>query len=632
MADDSSLDKLQKGLDSRTAHLAPLQRRRLHDKRMDVPNAWQAPPPQTGPAKPKRNFVITVFVAAVLFFVIAVSASVFFFLRGGQVVSSNNIRVELLGPTNIGGGEELVLQIALTNANPVPIRSSDLIVEFPEGTRDAANLSADLPRLRMTIGDLESGETVNKTVRAVLFGEEGAQQNINVKLVYGIDASNAVFTKEHDYSVSLNASPVSLEVGAPLEAISGQEVSFGIQLVSNSSSPLQNLVLQAVYPFGFQFIESTLQPRTNDNTLWDIGDLPPGGKKTITIRGTLTGQDGDERFFRFSTGTLDDANSKNLAIVYVVKPVSLTLQRPFLGAELTFDGEPLETAVVRAGKTVRADINWVNNLPSTVLDGEITVKLTGTAFDRSSVTVEGGHFRSGDDTIVWDGRTLNALKSISAGQKGRLQFTFNTLGLASGQSFKNPQITMDVSVSGRRVNEANVPEAVRSSSQHVVKVATDMLLASRLTRIAGPFTNTGPIPPKADVETTYTVTWNVTNSSNTVDDVRVMASLPTYVRYVGTVSPQSESLTFNSIGGTVVWDIGTLEPTAPGSVGREVSFQIALTPSITQVGDTLILLNEQSVTGTDRFTNVPVGSNRPALNSRLSSEPQFRTSDGVVVQ
>ena len=44
----------------------------------------------------------------------------------------------------------------------------------------------------------------------------------------------------------------------------------------------------------------------------------------------------------------------------------------------------------------------------------------------------------------------------------------------------------------------------------------------------GTFTNTGPIPPKAEAETTYTVTWAVTNPLNNLTDVRVSAILPSY--------------------------------------------------------------------------------------------------------
>lgn len=633
--DDSGLEKLQSTLDSRTGELPHAERKVLHDVPNDIPLSWDTKElerPMARPTQKKKGGVLgTLFVASLLFFVIAAVASAFFFLKGGQTISAGNIRMDILGPTTIGGGDELVLQLAIGNENPVAMRTTDLVVEFPEGTRAPQNENKELPRLRESLGDIESGEVVNKTVRALLFGEEGTQKTLKISLEYRVDGSNAFFSKEQEYTVTLNASPVSLEVSAPSEATSGQNVTFTVVVTSNSQTPLKNLLLVAEYPFGFTYKTGNQAPKYGDN-IWAIGDLPAGGKRTIVFSGQLSGEDGDERFFRYSVGTESKQNEKQLAVAYVVKPVSLKIEKPFLSADLSIDGSSPSTAVIKAGKVVRADIQWSNNLPNQLLDGEIRVKISGAALDRSSVTVDRGFYRSGDNTIVWNGQTDSEFLSIDSGARGRVGFTFNTQGASSGQAIQNPEITLEVSVSGRRVGETGAPENIESSSKQVLRVGTDLLLGTRITRTTGPFSNTGPLPPRAEQETTYTVTWNVINSSNTVENVDVRATLPPYVRFLGTVSPSGEDVTFAPVGGTVVWHIGTLESTPQGSAGKEVSFQIGFTPSITQVGTSPILMNEQSVTGTDQFTNSPVGSNRQALTTRLLSDPGVPVEHGVVVK
>jgi hypothetical protein len=446
-----------------------------------------------------------------------------------------------------------------------------------------------------------------------------------------VESSNAILVREQEYAVLLSAAPVSLSVISPKEVISGQDAQFTVQVASNSPTPLKDLMLKAEYPFGFTYSEGNQKPRYGDN-VWELGDLAPGGKRSIIVKGKLIGQDADEKFFRFYVGSRSEKNDKELGVTYIVKPVSLVLSEPFLSATLAINGSKSNTTVVQTGRTVRGDVEWKNNLNSTILDGEIRIKFTGQSLDRQSVATEGGFFNSSDNTLIWSSETDKDLSTIEPGQSGRLGFSFATLGSGVTQSLKNPELALEVSVAGRRVDENGVPEQVKSASKYTLQLATDLLLMSKATRTIGPFTNTGPFPPRAEQETTYTVTWTVSNSSNTADNVIVKTTLPAYVRFTNLVSPSSESVTYSPVGGTVTWDVGTVDAQSTSGKKREVSFQVALKPSISQVGLAPILVNEQTVKGQDRFTSVEVGSSRPQQTTRLTADPSVQFTDGIVVE
>ncbi len=634
--EDSTIEKLQHELDSRDVQFGESPRKNLHELPTDVDTSWKdgtVAKTLMSPVSKKKKLgpLVTLFVASVLFFIISVVASVFFFMEGGQVVKSDKVEVQLLGPTTIGAGEEFVMQIAFTNNNPVDMRSADLIVEFPTGTRSATNVSSDQKQIREEIGEVKSGQTVNKTVRAVLFGEEGAEQSIRVAIEYAVESSNAILVKEQEYAVLLSAAPVALSVTAPKEVISGEDAQFTVQVTSNAPTPLKDLILKAEYPFGFTYGDGTPAPRYG-STVWELGDLAPGGKRSVTVRGRLIGQDTDEKFFRFYIGSRSDKNDKELGVTYVVKPVSLVISEPFLSATLSINGSKSNTTVVQTGRTVSGDVEWRNNLPSTILDGEIRVKFVGQALDRPSVATEGGFFNSSDNTLVWSGETDSDLSTIAPGQSGRLGFSFATLGRGALQSLKNPELELEVSVAGRRVGENGVPEQVQSAAKYVLQLATDLLLSSKVTRTTGPITNEGPFPPRAEQETTYTVTWTVSNSSNAADNVVVKATLPAYIRFTNVVAPATEKVTYSPVGGTVTWDLGTVDAQSLQGRSREVSFQIALKPSISQIGQVPILINEQVVKGEDRFTKVEVGVSRPMQTTRLTADPGAQFTDGVVLE
>jgi len=145
-----------------------------------------------------------IFFASFTFFVIATVTAAFLFFGGGNVVSSDNVDIEILGPVSTQGGDELSLQVVITNNNPAPLQLSDLVIEYPQGTHSPQDQSKELPRYRKSLGAIAPGETVNEIVRSVLFGEEGTEKEIRMALEYRIEGSNAIFVKEKTYVVRVS--------------------------------------------------------------------------------------------------------------------------------------------------------------------------------------------------------------------------------------------------------------------------------------------------------------------------------------------------------------------------------------------------------------------------------------------
>ncbi|MFZ3015565.1 MAG: hypothetical protein WA101_01360, partial [Minisyncoccia bacterium] len=74
----------------------------------------------------------------------------------------------------------------------------------------------------------------------------------------------------------------------------------------------------------------------------------------------------------------------------------------------------------------------------------------------------------------------------------------------------------------------------------------------------------------------------------------------------------------------IVWNVGGI-PRGTGitETGREVSFQVGFTPSLSQVATTPVLVNDAILTGHDDFANVDVRVNKASLNTRLSNDSLF---------
>jgi hypothetical protein len=286
---------------------------------------------------------------------------------------------------------------------------------------------------------------------------------------------------------------------------------------------------------------------------------------------------------------------------------------------LALDGHVSSEYVLFRGKEVRGDVSWVNNLPIRVQDVEIQLVLTGAILDRTSVNADHGFFRSTDNTLVWGKETDPKLADVAPGASGVASFTLATLSVNKG-TFKNPELGFSVVVRARRLSESNVPETIQSSADARAVVATDLALSAFLSH-GGAFQDFGPFPPKADAETSYTVTWTALNSSNAVANASVTAVLPSYVRFTGTMSP-SGAITYNPVGGIVTWTIGDLSENS----AKTATFQVAITPSLTQVGTEPTVVGDERIYGFDRFARTQLERTAPSLTTGSAS-----AVNGVVV-
>lgn len=617
MPNDDALERLEKKLAGEASE--GVRRSPFVGKTNNAPRMWK--PLARPPGKPKRRWSLLeiVFLASAAFFIIAAGISVLLFMSGSNTISTKNVDIAISGPTEIGAGETLTLQVVVSNRNTVPMQTADLVLEFPDGTRSDADISVELPRVRESFGTIEPGESINRTIRAVVFGEAGSDIVVKASVEYRIPSSNAVFVGETSYLAKINKSPASIIVETLKEAVSGQSVSFTVSISSNAPETLKDILLLADYPPGFSFTSSSPTPETG-SAAWSLGDIEPGGKRSVTIHGMFTGEDGDERVLHFTAGSRRPGRDDMIAAPLATGSATVSITKPFLSASLALNGSVSSEHTILRGKEIRGDIRWSNNLPVRAQDVEIDLAIQGAILDRSKVEGERGFYRSANQTITWSKETLAQFADVPPGDSGVVSFTFATLPASSG-FFKNPELSFTVTVRARRLSETNVPEVVQSSvSTHAV-VATDLSLRANLTR-SGIFSETGPVPPKADTETTYTVVWTASNSSNAVANGTVSAVLPSYVRWVGTVSPSNASVSYNPIGGIVTWNLGDLSENSSDTV----AFQIGITPSLSQVGTTPNLVTNQRISGFDRFARITTEGATPSLTTGA-----FTGQSGAVV-
>jgi hypothetical protein len=537
--------------------------------------------------------------------------------------SDKNIIITLDTPVAITPGVSADIIVRVANQNRVALEASSLAVVFPSGTRVALDTGTDLKEETKALGAIMPGEAVEYRTKAVFLGEENEEKSILARLDFRFENMNSSFSKEESRPVRMLASPVNLTMNMLKEVNAGQIIDIGVTAVSNTSIPLRDVLLKIDYPQGFSFDSAEPKPSFGNN-IWRVGNLNPSSKFALKIKGVLEGTDTDKRLFRGSVGVGGDKTGRDIVTTYGKVAAETSVERPFIGIALTINGKPAGDALANYGRKVEGVIDWKNNISGRITNAQIDVRLTGVALNRGSVSPDnGGFFRSIDNTIIWDYRGNPALTTLESGERGSVKFSFEPLPPASGNELiTNPVITAEVTVRGERISDANVPEEVRTVMAQNVRVVSDVQFVSRALYYAGPFANIGPLPPRPEQETSYTIVWTIVNTSSALHTARVRAILPPYIGWYGSVSPGKEKVSFNKLTNEIVWEAGDIPAgTGISTPPKEVAFQVVLTPSVTQVKTEPALLLNQLFTAIDSFTKTELSIKGKPVTTYLSTDP-----------
>lgn len=611
-----------------------------HMNKVNVPDSWSdAKKGGTGFLNYQEKFFMKTsrfkkfFIFSISFFVLTLGYASYVFFFAGNTVSNDNIDISILGNTFTAGGEELSLVIGITNRNNSSLDLVDLVVEYPKG--GTTGLPSDMERLRESLGSIPAGSVRNENVKLVLYGEQGSVRPIKVSIEYRVAGSNAIFVKEKPYEVSISSTPINLLIDAPATVSPNQNITLNVKSILNATKAVPNVMLKVEYPVGFQFISSVPEPSISNN-IWTMGDFAPGVERNIAISGRMIDVfDGEEKSFRVSSGSQSASDKFAIGTVFNSLTHTVMVKKPFIEASLSINGTYQREYATDSQTPVQGTINWSNNLDTKVNDVEIRAKISGNAFEEKTVSADQGRYDSLQKTIIWDKFSQSQLAEINPGDFGFVEFSISPIPVYSpaGGILKDPSIYVEVSISGKQQIEGYEPQELNNSESKLIKVTSDLGLATKALYSSGPFPNTGPIPPKVETETTYTITWSISNTANNISKAEVRAILPPWVRFMGAIAPAGENLVYNSSSREMVWNIGRIpKGTGITTAGREASFQIGLTPLFSQAGSVPVLVNDAVLTGHDDFANVDVRETKPALRTQLTGEAQFPAGGGVVTQ
>lgn len=560
-------------------------------------------------------FLITVIVAGVSLY------------ENQQTVSEDLIAMEVIGQPFVDGGEDLQLQIRVQNFNEQGLELPDVIISYP---KDSSPDSEQI-FLRRALSNVESKGRVTEDFTIELFGQEGDIRDIDVTLEYRIEGSSSIFVKEAVHQVIIRSTPTDLTIEAPDTLVRNQEVALKFNVGSNSIQQIDNTTLRVDYPRGFEFIRSSL-PADFNNNIWYFDNLDE--PKTIEVVGRLAALEGQGQSFNAAFGKQNTLNKNQIDTVFNAQTHTIEIQKSFIESSIAINGIIADSSSIRGGGDMEVVISYENTLSEALQNIQLVLQLEGELYDPTRISLQSGFFNSAESNILFDETTASQLSTLAPGQRGELRFRLFSKDLVSSAGIlANPFVNLSLDVEATRVG--GTTDQAFAVASHRVRANSDISVVPKAQYYEGPFDNNGPIPPRVNAETTYTLTFQVINSSNAIENAELSTFLPAYVDWMNAVSPSVErtKVSYDTFTRKLTWNLG--EVRAGLGVGtsqpREISMQVRVTPSAIQVGDDLDLTQEITLTGTDIFTQADLSYRKSAVSNRLQDR-QAIGADGRVVQ
>ena len=514
--------------------------------------------------------------------------------------SKGVIKFEVLGPEEIQAFDEVEYLVKIKNNGEIVLEEAKLTFKYPD---DSFPTSEAFYRIEKEIGDIYPGEEKIISFKGRVFGKEGEGKMAEAVLRYRPKNLKAFYESKTVFTARIRSVPLSFEIDIPSRIESGKDTSFFLNYFSNSDWPLMNLRVMMEYPTGFEFLQS--RPKAIEKNNWDLPVLNKAEGGRIEIKGRLTGEIREQKIFRALLGIW--LENRFIVLKEAIKGTEV-LKPSLMVFQLINDSS---NYIARPGDVLHYQIFFRNTGEQFFENLFLVVKLEGKAFDFESIRTDFGQVNRGENSIIWDWRNIPKLKYLGQGEEGSVDFWIN---------LKN-NWPVDYPLEKNFVVRDKVI-LYQTKEEFETKITSRLDLIQKAYFNDEVFGNTGPTPPKVGETTTYTISWNVKNYYNKVNNVKVKAILPAEAKLTGKILPENARLTFDSNSREIVWEVGDLDPgVGIATLAPTVSFQISFSPQESQRGQTPEIISRVKITGEDAWTDELIEKNFSSITTELPDDP-----------
>lgn len=578
----------------------------------------------------KKYFPIFIIVIVV----VLAGISLFIFWRM-QNFSKDDVSFEIIGPKEVEVGMPEDFAFLCTNKSRKDLENIKITLEYSTGIIETAT---SLPLTKtLLIENIPGKGAGKKQIRLSVFGKKDDKKLINAKIEFSPKKSKKAYFIEAKKEILIMTSPFFVRIDTPTQTTTGQEINFSIEYTSRSNNLIPNFAMRAIYPQGFQFIQSNLNPKLGNN-VWVFGGIKPKNEGSIQVRGNISGIKEENKSFKAELGVM--IGNDFLPIYEESK--ALKVLGSLLAVEQVVNGSSDYAADY--GETLNFSVKYKNNtkekLREVFINTEIKCEyaMGGEANDCLSwkeLKVVGGEFDGFSKTLSWKASGVPSLQELAPGEEGEVKFVarLNNELLVKSETDRNIILR---TISKIDMNPQLIPKSlfqfkINNESTLITKVNSKINLSVKGYYNHKSIQNSGPIPPRVGQITTYAIVWNIGNSSNDLKEAVVEARLPSNIVWKDKFFPKDANIKYQPFVGTIVWKIGDIKAGSGIYLpSKEVVFQVALQPTKNLIDREVNLLEDIKIEGIDSFTGEVLKTSVEKISTNIPDENIMRDQGKVL--
>lgn len=527
----------------------------------------------------------------------------FFRANKPQVREEVDAKVSISAPERSASGSEIAYEINIENLTGANLTEVTLEVFYPRDFTfvDSTPNSVDAEGRQFQYATLVPRQKKKIVIVGRLDGSVAEVKTVSAKLLYVPENFRSTFTAEAQAQTTILAPDITLQVKAPGQLVSGQYITYNVEVNNVAAKDFQDVVVRLTYPEKFVFknavpaqAKSDAQGATPDRE-WKLAQLAAGQSVKISIDGLLSDDPGTESlvqvelFFKDANGALESVAHSFAFTQILISPLEIS-QKVTRGSDKLTIPADFDYEVTYEN---RGEIGLHNVVISVVFETPIYSSL--------KIQSEDGQIKG--SAVVWIPAAKSDLLVVTPGAKGTLKFHVTVPEKIITDLVKNPRLATRVEFKSQELAEPI------SGNTLEYKLGTTLDLS------ATTVVTVGSNPPVAGEATTYEVTLLVKNTVNDVTDAELVATIPGANTTVqeDTITPNEErpQVTVTAATGVLRWHLGEIfafsgafhEP-------RRLQFKLTYTSPATDSGSVAALLKDIQVTGTDDFTGEKISSNK----------------------
>lgn len=579
---------------------------------------------------PGKNWLSAkmIFGGAAVVLILLGSAFLFFYLSTKGQEASLTIGERDM----VEAGEIVTIPITYKNDSNTKLQNVELVVMLPKDAIFVEGAQERLapPRISKKLADLSSGQEGKIEILSRFFGYEGEKKEVEATLVYRPESLGAQFSAKTSRTFTINRVPLSLHMEIPEAVVHGQEIEGTIRYSSDAPKPFQNIWLRMEYPSGFSFTSADPKPEEG-NAIWKLGAVQGGSGGLIKFKGIITGPERETKSFRAELGVLNAANREwqsyretSFATKISVAPLSL---QAFLSGR--------REGIISPGERLSFNLSYKNNTLSILKNVSIRAFLEGDTLDFSTLQPGEGVFDFNARSIIWTPGNASSLRELDPGETGSFGFSIETKArpVFRGSGDKNQYVRLRTEIQPSATPQELTGANLFYRDSLEFKVKSKILFTSKTIYHASPIPNSGPLPPKVGIETTYAILWELRNFTSDLEGVEVRAPIPPNVSWKNTILPGDANVNFDQASGEIKWRVGKVEAgTGIITPARTLAFKVGIVPSEADEKKSMVLLGETILSGVEGFTGERREERTGDLSTELRDDPQTKSSDWAVTK